>query len=456
MSKITAPSSIRPVEWQEVRQIVKESAPDVYAALDALLPSAKYPLFEVCYSYGATMVDQRGHFQLPDKQGQLQSIVDGELPKQLQAALNYNSPSMPLGLVLEGQVHVFCEIQKKQQSLPIIDSFRVFEKGELFAVNFILDKPAIYQVSRLWRACAGARTPYVISSLANRSKFNKLAREFNLSMRAPQQPQQHWHLLRELANHPDFPKPWQAKILFFGGQIAFNQQTPEEKQFRLVMYEHAFHQTRFLRNNFQFQQLNEMGTVLQKIYKKRFDHYISELLQHVFKTACGQNISHQIADARSGGPFDTFAELLCDSYGLEKHRPIILSPRHFRPERDAKQQHAYFSLALPDKAIYRPNNKNNQGGLADLCELEYIIQQILTRIQQQTESEQHRFLVSRFQFTCYAADAKLPILSNATIFDNDPKLENWHSAKGNAIYTHHDFIRACIKITNLTQRETDE
>ena len=196
---------------------------------------------------------------------QLHAVSDSALEQNIREQLDYNAPGIPLGLVLDGQIQLFTEVDVGVHEAPWISTNMYFKQGDLFSLNGTLDRPQFLQPRSVWRMSAGVRLPYVLSTLTNRVSFRSLQRKFEMDLSFPAQQALQWDLFRDLANQVDFPNPWYVRILFFGKRWADARTSLEEKSFRLLLHERMMQQTAYIRNRVIIDRLKQMAAGVAQV-----------------------------------------------------------------------------------------------------------------------------------------------------------------------------------------------
>ena len=135
------------ISWQDVRKQVKALAPDMFEAIEQLEPDSSYKLYKIKYSYGATIIGKNGTFYVPNATGQLVPLNDASLNPKLQEELGYNWGSIPMCLVMSGQVDLFVGDTNNQ-----IEIYSTYKSGIVAALRGVLDPPQSYQARHFWRA----------------------------------------------------------------------------------------------------------------------------------------------------------------------------------------------------------------------------------------------------------------------------------------------------------------
>lgn len=437
-------SSIREVTWDEKRDEVRKLSKDLFDKIERISPDKSFVLYEAEYPYGEMIVDDKGHFRLPDNNGCLHSIVNGSLPRKMVKELNYNGTSISMGLVLQGQIHLFTENDLIIKSMPEVSSLHVFNKGQLFALNRVLDYPYIYQAGSLFRISAGSRTPYMIPGIGDQVKFRKVCKKFNINALPPQYQMDHWSTFSMLSNHHDFSKPWNVRLLFFGKQWVSKRDTLEMESFRLLLSESALEQSRLGRNSLILDKL--WARTIARIRNKHVDRYIIAMARHIIEAALGMNIGFKVAAPRDAGPFDEIAHIFCNVYGLKKYSPIIVTPCRLSSENEV----VYVSVQLPSIDLVRKRSSRSNFLLGDFREIYYVINRFTEEIADSILKEIPSYDISRFNLQFFAADGagqRKDFSPSSKVFEQDKNAIFWKQYGQDKIFPYNQFLRACVRIS---------
>lgn len=440
------PSYLRQLTWDEIAEEIRALDAELYETMGEIAQDKSFTLYEVRYPYGEYIVDQQGDFRLPDQNGDLHAINSGRLPSKIAEDLGYHSPAIAFGMMLEGTLQLFTEDNVPTQKEPWISSNRIFEPGDLIALNRTLDYPTIYQEISRWRMSSGVRTPYMIPGISDKIKFSRICKELGANLLPPRNQQEHWLSLCHLSNLSSFPKLWYTRVLFFGKKWLSRQDSTPVKLFRLLLYRHAFEKSSLTRNMFAFNLSWE--DVVATINHKDVDRYILQMSRHIIDAALGNAIAYQIAVSNLAGPFDQWAELLRDIYGLKKYATIIMTPKLFKHVE--KGTSFYASIQLPSARLVRKRRSRSSFLLKDLRAIQYVLKRIYEAHASGKLVNARSYDINQYSLDLYAADGKgqqKDFLPSSTIYDDDPRAQYWLNDTHDKIYPYNAFLRACVKIT---------
>lgn len=427
------PGSFSEVSWADVRTVVKRLNPDLFEAIEAIELDSSYKLFVGEYAYGAPVIDEHGIFniQVDDQLIPLNSMdMDAYFRKQL----SYHYHGVPLGLVLDGQLQL-SSLEKEGIAYPEA----VFSKGRLFAVQAAIDFPNKYQATYYYRMHAGARTVYMLPSIANRKKYTKLKNHFNLSSDVPMTQVNHWSLFKELANSEQFEQNWQCRCLFFGRK--FIDKLLENKQFYTVLSQLAFKGSANIRNKTVDRMFDDLAF---SIRNTKVDRYILNMARYIIGASLGDKVSFKVCDNDNAGPFTLITKAILDIYGLEKYAPLIMLPRHYN---HASDKNTYLSIQSPAVDYHRIYTSKNNYLMNDFREIIYVLEKFVKEMKPEVISEVPLYNFNNYAYNFHSADVKDQvgaIKPAHEIFNNDPQVKHWLPQY--EIDSRNVFLRACVEI----------
>lgn len=429
------PGSFTETTWSEVKNQVKKLDHDLFNAIENIQLDNSYKLYLAEYAYGAPVIDEHGIFniQINDEMIPLNS---SKMAKSISQQLSYHYHGIPLGLVLKGQLQLSA-IEKNKMAYPEV----LFEQGDLCAIQAAIDLPNKYQATYYFRMHAGARTAYLLPSIANRRKFLKLQKKFDLAGDVPETQVEHWSFFRELANSPQFETAWTCKCLFFGKK--FVEKLLENKDFYMVLSQRALRGSVNARNNTVDRMFDELAL---SIRNKKVDRYVLNMARYILRASLGDKISYKLAyTSDDSGPFQEISDVLKTIYDLDRYAPLIVVPQHY----DRKKNHCtYVSIQMPAIDCERKYNSKNNYLMADFREIMNVVEKFIASIKLEVINEVPLYNFNDYAYNFYTADADKGYATNMhcarDIFNGDPNFEKW-SDKGE-VDVRNNFMRACVRI----------
>lgn len=438
------PGSIKKVSWAEVREQVKEIAPDIFDPIQRFDSFEGYNLYEVEYAYGAKIIDDNNIFNIPNDKGEIVPITSSTLDSELRADLGYNDNAIAVGLILKGTLQLYVTDDNNY-----IETANVHGKGAIIALSGSLEPPHAYRPTRYWQMTAGVRTPILLGSLGSEQPFKRLRQKYQLTCEKPITQELHWQFFRDLANSSEFPKPWTIKFLFFGKKWLESKNDDAWKLFKLALLERAWKNTSFSRSSFMMNKIWHEFT--GTIRNKKVTSYTLRMANHIIHAGLGQNVCYQPVDGSDhGGPFSTIENILLEDYRPEKFlaKPIIMEPIKGMFE---KRQHHYVSIQMPSQDIIRKRTSKAESLIDDTREIKYVIDKFLEDIHENNvnvkDTPYHELLYINFDFYSADHDKFHKILPVSTLFDNDQVVQNRWGQIEKRISEVNKFLRCCVKIT---------
>jgi hypothetical protein len=359
------------------------------------------------------------------------------VPHELQDQLGYLFPALPLGLVLSGEMQL--SMQQRENSSIF---WSVFETGNIFAINAILDWPNKYQAPYYFRMTAGPRSVYMLPSISNRVNFSRLQRHYGQDISFPETQKEHWQFFKDLTNSPQFKTQWYCKVLFFGKK--WIETLKQNMALRLFLLDYGWRSSALPRNNYILEEI--WNDFIDTIRNKKVDRYVLAMARYIFETSIGKHLSYQIADSDDrSGPFNEIARIIMEVYGLKKYIPLIMVPKRYNP---AIHDAAYLSVQLPTINITREYLSKNNFLMADYREIYYVVTKFATNIRTDVLNLLPIYDVRQFNYGFYSADSDRTgkFLSAEHLFEGDHHLEHWLEFGNKNIEFRNTFTRACVKI----------
>lgn len=431
---------IKEVTWSDVRLEVAKIAPDIFAAIERLNPDDSYTLYKVGYPYGAKILGENGVCYLPTENGLLAPLSSDLFSKKIHNDLAYNWSSLPMGLILSGEVELFIEETKEH-----IETYNIHAVGTMLAARAVLDPSVSYHARHFWKMTSGVRSVFMLPSISDRVSFNRLKEEFNLRIDKPQSHHDHWKLFVSLAEHPMFPNPWQSEILFFSKKWLETRDDDVWRLFRLTLLERSWAMSSYVRNKGLVDRI--WHYFLNKLRNKKATNYVTNMAWHLIEAGLGKTMVY-VPDSgtNKGGPFNEIRNIFLNVYSLKKYAPIIMLPSYFNMNSSLA---GYVSIQQPGSHISKKHSSDCL--IADTREIKYVLNQFISKIVEDGErvADTPLYDLCNLDYQFYHADkdkhGELNLVSE--IFNNEPVMQEWidHSVN-NQLAFRNDFMRSCVKI----------
>jgi|GEM_PF-3316119 hypothetical protein len=322
------------VTWDQCRQHFKRLAPDIYQAIEKISPNKRHRLFKVRYPYGASIIGDDGVCNIPYK-GKMLQLNDKSIPKDIRKALGYNWFSIPMSLVVSGELNLYVERMD-----GVIETSSIYGPGKMVALRGVLDPPKSFQARAAWRMSSGSRTPFFIPSISNYASFERLRKAFDLRVEKPNNQHDHFQLITEIANHTSFPTKWHTELIFFSNEWLVEQDSDAWRLFYLSLLKIAWKASAYARNSGPVNRL--WINFISGIRNKYVNEYILATVRHIIEASLGQATLYKVFDGKNKeGPFNEVIDVMLNIYGLKRFTPVVMVPAYFG---QSKNEEAYVSL----------------------------------------------------------------------------------------------------------------
>lgn len=432
-------ASIEEVSWQSVRQQVKSVAYDLYEIIDRLDLTPHHRIYKVRYPYGAMIIGEGGICNLPDKNGVLVPITDNSIPKKMKEDLSYSWNSIPMSLILSGQVELFIEDDLKK-----VEVLAVYKKGLMLATRAVFDHGRSYQSRSFCRMTSGSRTLFSLASIYDAASFLRLKKYFNLSIDKAEVKQDIWPLLAELANSGAFPTVWYSEHLFFNGEWFKQPKDDSWAVFRLALLERSWKASAYERHA---GAVNRIWNLFKS--NKKIPDYFFQMLKYIVEASLGNALLYKpIDNSDAGGPFNAFVDIFLNVYGLRKYAPIMMCADFFDFKNDCS---GYVSIQKPCNFMVKNRSLLKENLIVEAREIRKIVMTLVDEITKGiinlNDTPFYDLRSINFDFYHSDKDINNEFFSSSEIFSEDIAVKKLISAISNKeIPFRNDFLRSCIKI----------
>ncbi|MDO8954570.1 MAG: hypothetical protein Q7V63_06955 [Gammaproteobacteria bacterium] len=359
--------NVEKLTWKEARKDILKVNPDLAKIIDKLSPGDEYKLIKARYPFGQNILDQ-GVLHLPSDNGNI-SMNHPEIDPEFHVMLGYNFNTMPMGIVLNKSIELYLTVDSR--TIP----FSIMKPGKIFALWTVMEMSASAHIGRIWNITAGARSLIMLPKISDAVNFKKIKREFNLSLSAPNDLLDQWNTFSSLANHPTFPQPWEAEVIYFSNKWFDNDKDDDWRLFRYFLMSSAWHATAFLRNQVIFD--FTFSLALEK--NLRPNPYISDTTKHLYNIGTGAYPGFVVASDDCAAPISTFQDIFANIYGL-KYAPLIVHPGYFSEVDPMKP--CYYALQSPSLMDFSPKTKKASSKFEDIGELRSVVNGVTSYILQ--------------------------------------------------------------------------
>lgn len=405
------------VKWSAVRDGVIKVNPELARAIDTLDPPEHFTLAKVRYPFGQKILDQ-GQFILPDKNGLYRPLSDKTM-RPLQKLFDY-AHTIPMGIVMKNKCELYLKFNER--ILP----FSTMKPGKIAALWNVLDLQQSAHTGKIWNITAGARSILFLSKISNNTKFIKLKNAFQLKCSKPNHLYDQWNILKEIADNPQFPEPWEVEILFFSKVWLTEQKSEKWKLFHHFLVDQAWKNTAFTRNQ---TVLNIVVSECLATKNLKPSPYLIDTVKHLLGIIQSFYPAFQLADENeSAGPIKTWQTIFKDIYEID-YSPLMLHMGY-------EQYSRFYSLNYPTQLSFLPKAKNASSHHHDLAELQHIMDKFIDFIKEDSLNLSHTPLYRK-------------TVQSEFIYYHNSSEQNHFQQPGSLLKTDSAFIKQYNKFSTL-------
>lgn len=383
--------NLEKLTWKQVRQDVAKVNQEFAKIIDELEPGNKYWLTKVTYPYGS-LVMNRAVLMLPNSSGQIVPITDSSIDPGIREGLGYNLNSNPVSLVLKNTFEIFLPLEDR-----IVPLSALISPGTAFGAWRVLNPKETQHPIFIWDMTAGGRSVFMLPKITEAKKHMQLKKAYNLTVNVPRSLMEHWEIFRQLANHPQFKKPWDAEILYFSHEWFKHLDDIKWKKFYYYFHDSAWGASELWRNQFIW---NLIFSLILQDYEIRPSAYVMDTTKYLLYMGAASHSGLAPARDNLGGPFDEIQRIYTEEYELRNYPPIIIQPDVFNM-RDPKGHSVYYALQFPNASEFKPSSRARTSIISDLHE----IRSLMNRYEQELLSDKFNIsgtnLSDVFRYTQY-------------------------------------------------------
>ncbi|MBB72003.1 MAG: hypothetical protein CMF50_06345 [Legionellales bacterium] len=333
--------------WSKVRDEVGKICSKFVSIIDEINPADDLTLVKVRYPFGAKIISD-GLLNLPTERGGMMPITDKRLPEELQRSLCY-SP-VPLGFIVKNSIEVYRELEDR------VFSIASWGQGLDIGIWEHFGWTTPYSIT------AGARSLYIVPRVTLSTAHKKLKRDFNITLPPPKRAFDHWSLLKQIANSPNFSEPWFCEVIFLSQKwlnlLEKNKDANSSLWGRLHQYivdKNVAH-SEYGRRRSIFEIVWEIFSRSLTVKGLRPNPYVIDTLKHLaFVGTGGSPGSAPSTGSSIMGPISGLQSAYLNSYGLKDYIPTIMQPRYLRSD---ETKPVYYSLQSPTLLESVPKSRN--------------------------------------------------------------------------------------------------
>lgn len=358
----TPKGSLEKATWNEVRDEVAKVNPTFAKIIDDLNPSDKYWVARVKYPYGSQVM-KRSILSLPNAEGDIVPITDPSISNDIREGIGYNLNSNPVSLVLNNSFEIYLPFEDR--TIPLDG---LLTPGSAFGAWRILNPEGTQQPVFIWDMTAGARSTFMLTKIGETRKHMRLKKKYALSKDTPTNYIDHWEVMKEIANHPDFSQPWEAEILYFSKQWFEHLDDKAWHDFYYYFHRSIWRGTEFWRNQPIW---NLIFSLILNEYKSPMSAYIMDTVKYLIHIGIGALPGLAPARNSIAGPFKGIQEVYSNEYKLN-HPPVIIQPSIFDMN-DPKCPPIYYSLQFPNAIEFKPSSRQQKSIISDLHQVRSLL-----------------------------------------------------------------------------------
>ncbi len=433
--------NVQELQWELVRKEIKQAAPQLFEVIESLDPDDTLTLIKARYPYGATIYDEHT-LHLPHSSGKSIPIDLADIEESFKAKLLYSK--IPLSLPLNKGCEVF--IKSENRVIPL----KIISPGWFFGLFEVIALLCELPIHSIWSVSSGARSIFMLPKISDKMGYNRLKKEFNLSLNAPSSLADHWDLFALLSNHPAYIQQWHTDVLFFT-DAWFKKPISDQKwaPFYNYLFRESNIQSHYNRDDVAFNSLwqNFVRAIGSRNLRPR--PYILDTVKQLVAIAigmapafCPANFNEVLA------PTKILQDIYVQIYGLKNYLPTIMHAHVLM--RGQKVCPVYYSLAYPILQEGLPTFKSHPDIISDEREIKLLLETLETALE--TGKLQllgnHLLHQRKFEFFHNGPDIFNEILPSKEIVKGDPRLQvDKKRFPDREFCTTSPFLSGCIRIS---------
>lgn len=194
------------LKWHEIRDRVYRVNATLAEIIDEFEPTEKHTFYKIKYPYGIKIRD-KGDFYIPNADGNFIPLRKSETSINSRKFIDPNTS--PVWLILDKSCEIYVETPEKR-SIPI----KHFYPGAVLGVWELMEQSKVsIRQDWTWKISAGARTLFMLPSIAEAKGHNRLKEAFSLRSYTPNTIFDHHGIFSEIANKSNVD--WSTEILLF-------------------------------------------------------------------------------------------------------------------------------------------------------------------------------------------------------------------------------------------------
>lgn len=351
------------LEWQDIKNRVEIVNPTLFHEIDKLNPGREFKVVYAKYSFGQHILLD-GELQIPIKEQETIGINDpsmNDIKKLLFG--NKQLANVPVGISLKNSIELYSKPRHR------VAPFSIMHPGKLFALWSAFENEKSAHIGRIWNISAGARSIFLLPKISDLTSFWRLKKEFALDSELPKSSEDHWHLLKEIADK--VKDSWEVEVIFFSHKW-FDQNSSDWRLFKLYLMEVVWRSTSFVRDSVIFHQIFSSAQEAKKINPAP---YLSDTIKHLYALGSSFYPGFVFADDDQLAPIKTFQKIFRTVYQL-KYAPTIMHLDYL----GRSEKSCYYSLQFPTLFESSPLSRKESTNIMTLHQIDTIMQKLLNYI----------------------------------------------------------------------------
>lgn len=423
--------------WPEIRLDFIKVNPELGKIIDELSPDQRYYFYCVEYPYGAQSL-QNGKLYLPKNNNYLVPITSHDIDNKTKENLSYNYYSNPASLILENTAEIFIDLGNR-----IVTLYGLIPPGSIFSTWPNLTQADHNTPVLSWNMTAGARSILMMQKISDKQAHSNLKKIFDLKHDAPRTMMDHWHVFKDIANHPSFGEPWKTKILFFIKNWFQHIDDPAWQNFYYYLYKKAWNNSDFWRNQFQWDLI--FSIIHKNKNLKHSAHFVSTV-QQLFSMAAGAVSGFAPAIDNHAGPIDRIIQAYKSVYNIFGYPPVIVTPNTFILKDHPRP--TYYSLNFPTSMEFSFKPRQRTSLISELLETKELLQLYIEELLSNQLNVNNTLIykvLQQVEFNFFHSDINpcKEIQQSQYIPKTDSSLYDNH---GSCFPINSPFFRSCVQI----------
>jgi hypothetical protein len=345
----------------------------------------------------------------------------------------------PMGFVTKNLAEVYFESETRLMPAKIVN------QGEFFGLWQLLDPPIRGVVKTVWHIAAGARSVFFLPNISDNTAHLSLKRDFKIGSYAPKNLIEQQKIFREIALNSEKGQQWSCDVVFLGCKWASldSEKNPKAVLLRNYWLEQAWNQSFYCRNQMTYDVTQEAFSLAIGKKNLKPKPYHLNTIDHLIAIGKGMYPGFIPNDPSSTAmPSEVIQQAYVHSYKLKNYAPITM-----RPYQGQCAPTVYYSLSFPTLLSAGAHGYRTSNILAELREIKALINLV-----------EDFYKDNHLQFELYHSERDRfgEIRHTSEIPHEDPHFQSCLDQYAAPFPFAGQFLRGCIKITNLEHQQSHD